>query len=115
MVCSPFAAYGCSPPLIPTKVEHVTDAPYLAELSESNPATGAGECLSVFLIADETPAGCLTDPEVVGDDPAPGHWRLLGVDGPRRRAYYTRMAHSGRFGCGSRPRVRGTYIYPPIS
>jgi hypothetical protein len=115
MVCSPFAAYGRSPPLIPTKVEHVTDAPYLAELSGSNPETRAGECLSVFLTADETAAQCLTDPEVVCDDPAPGHWRLIGIDALRRRAYYARMEHSGRFGCGSRPRVRGTYIYPPIS
>jgi len=115
MVCSTFAVYGGIPPTIPTKVEHVTDAPYLAELSESNPNTRAGECLSVFFSADETAAECLTDPEIVGERPAPGHWRLLGIDADRQRAYYARIEHTGSTGCASRMRTRGTYIYPPVS
>jgi len=115
MVCSHSAAYRGSPPTIPTKVEHVIDAPLLAELSEPNPSTRASECLSVFLAAHQTAAECLVDPEIVGDNPAPGHWRLLGVDVDRRRAYYARIEHTRRFGCGVRPPVRGTYIYPPIS
>lgn len=96
-------------------MEHVIDAPYLAELSEANPDTRAGECLSLFLTLGETAAECLKDPPIVGEVAAPGHWRLLGVDEGRRRAYYARIEHTARIACGLRARVRGTYIYPPIS
>ena len=102
-------------PLTRTNVEHVTDAPFLAELSEANPLARISECLSVFLSAGDTAAECHIDPAIVGEREAPGHWRLLGVDESRRRAYYARVEHSRRFGCGARARVRGTYIYPPIS
>ena len=96
------------------KVEPVSDAPFLAELSEANPQTSAGECLSVFLAEGEIVPDCLADPEVVGESPAPGHWRLLGVDVARRQAYYARIEHSAQFPCEARHRVRGTSIYPPI-
>jgi hypothetical protein len=102
-------------PLSRTKVEYVTDAPYLAELSAANPGARTSECLSVFLSRGETAAECLSDPAIVGEVAAPGHWRLLGVDEGRRRAYYARIEHSQRFRCAGRSRVRGTYIYPPIS
>jgi len=96
-------------------VEHVTGAPFLAELSDPISGTRCSECLSVFFSEGETAAECLTDPRVVGERPAPGHWRLLGVDDGRRRAYYGRIEHTGSNRCGVRAVARGTYIYPPIS
>ena len=77
----------------------MVDAPFLTELSEANPHTRAGECLSVFFAEGDSIADCLTDSEVVGERPAPGHWRLLGVDVSRRQAYYARIEHSDAFPC----------------
>lgn len=73
--------------------------PLLVEVAQATPETAAAECLSVFFTAGERPPACLTDPAVVGTGPADGHWQLLGVDDERRRAYYTRLAHSTGFGC----------------
>lgn len=104
-----------SHPLTRTNVEPVNCAPYLAELTDSNPNTRAGECLSVFLAAGEIAAECLSDPEVVSERAAPGHWRLLGVDAVRRRAYYARIEHSRQFGCDAFTRASESRIQPPIS
>jgi hypothetical protein len=84
-------------------------------VSPANPETDAGECLSVFLFEGETASECLTDPQIVGERPAPGHWRLLGTDASRQRAYYARIEHTRWFGCGTKMVSRGTYIYPPVS
>lgn len=73
--------------------------PLLAELSEPNPAHDTSECLSVFFALGDTPPDCLIDPDLVGEHSAPGHWRLLGVDESRGRAYYARIAHSGASVC----------------
>ena len=77
----------------------MTDRPLLAELSAPNPAHDTSECLSVFFPADVSPTDCLQDPEIVGESSAPGHWRLLGVDESRGRAYYARIAHVGASVC----------------
>ena len=72
---------------------------FLAEVSEARPALETGECLSVFFAAGASPSDCLQDPAVIGGQPAPGHWRLLGVDDDRRRAYYARIGHVGASVC----------------
>jgi len=85
--------------------------PLLADVASARPAAATGECLSVFFAAHDQPRACLTDPDVVGNGPAAGHWQLLGVDDTRRRAYYARVAHSAGFSCadliapGALPRV----------
>jgi hypothetical protein len=82
------------------KWSQVTDNPVLAELSAPNPAHKISECLSIFLAAGDTLSPCLQDPALVGELSAPGHWRLLGVDESRGRAYYARIGHSGASVCG---------------
>jgi hypothetical protein len=77
----------------------VADNPVLAELSAPDPAHDTSECLSVFLAAGDAPSPCLQDPDLVGELSAPGHWRLLGVDESRGRAYYARMGHSSASVC----------------
>jgi hypothetical protein len=89
------------------KVSTVPDAPHLAEISESQQAGGAGECLSVFFAAGENPAECLSDPHVICDRPAVGHWQLLGMDEQSRRAYYARIEHGEAFDCDRRSDIRG--------
>jgi len=77
----------------------VPDAPFLAEVTEPQPSQGSDECLSLFFSVGDVPAPCLTDPPVVSERPAAGHWQLLGVDHERRRAYYARIEHSRMFDC----------------
>ena len=78
------------------------DETYLAEVSEPQQSPSSGECLSVYYAEGARPAACLTDPPVVSERPAPGHWQLLGVDDMRRRAYYARVEHGAMFGCAGR-------------
>lgn len=78
------------------------DEPYLAEVSEPQKSPSIGECLSVFYGDGARPDACLTDPTVVSERPALGHWQLLGVDELRRRAYYARVEHGAMFGCAGR-------------
>jgi hypothetical protein len=76
---------------------------HLAEVTQpvlSSPLTG--ECLSLFFVAGERPDACVNDPTVVGERPAPGHWRLLGIDDERRRAYYARIEHGTASECAAR-------------
>jgi hypothetical protein len=73
--------------------------PLLAELSAPDPAHDTSECLSVFFSAGDSPEDCLQDPDLVGELSAPGHWRLLGVDESRGRAYYARIGHVGASAC----------------
>jgi hypothetical protein len=75
---------------------------FLAEITEALPASHAGACLSLFFQTGETPAACVTDPVVVGEQSARGHWQLLGVDDERRRAYYARVEHGAGFDCDGR-------------
>ena len=75
--------------------------PLLIDVAEAEPASSAGECLSVFFLTGERPTACLTDTAVVGNARASGHWQLLGVDDERRRAYYARVAHSAGYDCDS--------------
>jgi hypothetical protein len=77
----------------------MTNEPHLAEMTGPTLANRSGECLSLFFSEGEVPSSCLTDPSVVGERPAPGHWRLLGIDESRRCAYYARMEHGGDAGC----------------
>jgi hypothetical protein len=79
----------------------VRPVPLLVNVAAARPAAAAAasECLAVFYAADDQPLACLTDPEVVGNAPAGGHWQLLGVDESRRCAYYARVAHSAGFSC----------------
>jgi hypothetical protein len=78
--------------------------PFLAEITDASLASASGECLSLFLQSGEDAAGCLTDPVLVGERVAAGHWQLLGVDDQRRRAYYARIEHGPTFDCAGRTR-----------
>lgn len=83
--------------------------PYLAEVTEPQPAQGSDGCLSVFFSAGDEPPQCLIDPYVVSERPAAGHWQLLGVDVDRRRAYYARIDHSRMSECaGGHDQVSGS-------
>lgn len=53
----------------------------------------------MFFATGAHPSDCLQDPAVIGEQAAHGHWRLLGVDDDRRRAYYARIEHAGASVC----------------
>lgn len=64
---------------------------FLAEIPSEATWGAAGECLVLYIPKGSVAESDLIDPELIGDLPGRGHWRLLHFEQPEQIGYYTRV------------------------